>query len=217
MARDVEDRLIRLLAEARDGRDDALEELLAKLYPALLRYAYAHVARERDASDLAADLTQDTLIRIVRGLDGCLAATDAQLIAWALSILRNRIVDYFRDSAARPRVPLDKDHPDGSHVHRRSTDDADGPWGRGRTVLRDIIRDSTANLSPAAVRLLDLRFTSGASWSQVAMELGCERVAARRRFHRLRDSLRRTILQRVGALSPEDQSAALMILHREPR
>jgi RNA polymerase sigma-70 factor (ECF subfamily) len=216
MARDVEDRLIRLLAEARDGRDDALEELLAKLHPALLRYAYAHVAREREASDLAADLTQDTLIRIVRGLDGCHAATNAQLIAWALSVLRNRIVDYFRHSAAHPRIPLDDDHPDGSQVHRRSTDEAEEPWERGRTVLRNIIRDSTANLSPAAVRLLDLRFGYGASWSQVATELGCERVAARRRFHRLRDSLRRTILQRVGTLGPEDRNAALMILHREP-
>jgi RNA polymerase sigma factor (sigma-70 family) len=216
MPGDKTGRLTYRLAEARAAVEGALEEILGTLHPILLRYALARLSRVDEPAQLAHDLTHDALIAIIDNLQMCQASTDSQLIAWALSILQNRINDHFRAALKARRirfeltvVPL-HDESSGADVT------LDRDLIRGRRVLRRIVRDVVDELPPSRLHLLRLRVNDGTQWRQIAAEFGIGRDAARRRFHRLQAFLRKAILKRVAGLAPRERKAALKAIREDP-
>jgi RNA polymerase sigma factor (sigma-70 family) len=216
MPDDQKGRLTLRLAEARAGAEDALEDLLRCLHPILLRFAHYRLSDENEASELARDLTQDTLVAIIQSVGSCEAETNAQMIAWAQSILQNRINDHFRAGARAARIQSElvvhllHDEPpaeDEKAARERAL---------GRRVLRGIVQDVVDQLPPSRLRLLHLRVSSGAQWAQIAAEFGIERDAARRRFHRLRAYLRKAILKRLAGLEPRKRKAAQKVIREDP-
>lgn len=86
------------LDAARRGDRDAVADVVAALQPHLWRFI---AALERD-TEAVADLTQETLVKVLRGLAGFRG--DARLRTWAFAIARNVVRDHQRSIARRPRL-----------------------------------------------------------------------------------------------------------------
>jgi len=69
------------------GRLAALEDLILTLYPGVLGYVSLRVARFTDAREIAEDVTQDVMTRLIVSLQSCRATTDAAVRAWATSAI----------------------------------------------------------------------------------------------------------------------------------
>ena len=209
--------LSRNLSRARTGDEEALEALLHLLRPVLLRYARAQLFLDPEAEETARDLAQEALVRIVLGLRHCRAEADNQVIAWALAIIRNLCVDYFR-TAHVPTFRLSQLLDDDSFVREDFLTSGAGREspraGPGRRVLRRVLDEVLGTLPASALRLLKLRVEEDMTWNQIACELGLTRSAAKRRFQRMQARVRADAFLRIEGLTNRDRAAALRYLRR---
>ncbi|GLU45664.1 sigma-70 family RNA polymerase sigma factor [Nocardiopsis ansamitocini] len=86
-----------LAMAARDGAEDALERLVAETRADVTRF----IARMADPLWVE-ELTQETFIRVLRGLPRFAGRSSAR--SWLLAIARYTVVDRYRSAAARPRT-----------------------------------------------------------------------------------------------------------------
>jgi RNA polymerase sigma-70 factor (ECF subfamily) len=205
------------LSRAKEGQEDALEELLARLHPILLRYASSQLRPAPDVDALAQDLVQEALIRIARSLGQCQATTDGPILTWALTIIKNICIDHFRSRRAKAvpvRITPVLEQVLGELALHAWTE---GKANRGRQVVHRILREAVRALPRPARRLLRLRVLQELSWSEIGRELGISRVAAKSRFRRIRNALRAEALRRMERLEEGDRATALRFLERQYR
>ena len=91
-----------LLLRARDGDQEACNELCARYLPRLRRWAHGRLpgwARQHLDTE---DIVQDTLMRSVRRLDGFTPEHDRAFCAYLCEALRNRLRDAVRRATRRP-------------------------------------------------------------------------------------------------------------------
>ncbi|MFC6005349.1 sigma-70 family RNA polymerase sigma factor, partial [Streptomonospora nanhaiensis] len=87
--------LTRLALDAVDGGDGAVEQLVRRLRPDVARF----IGSMSDPM-LVEELTQETLIRALRGLPRFAARSSVR--SWILSIARHTVVDRYRAASSRP-------------------------------------------------------------------------------------------------------------------
>ncbi len=80
-----------LVAKAQRGDRDALEALVTVLEPNV----YGYLLRKLDDEHLAQDLTQEVLLRVVRGLSGY--RPEKPVESWVITIAANLCRDYYRN------------------------------------------------------------------------------------------------------------------------
>jgi RNA polymerase sigma factor (sigma-70 family) len=155
-----------------------------------------------DGEDLADDVAQETLIRIVSRLDACRASVDLQVLAWALAIARTRLADHLRVVLADVERMNDETTSIASPTASASTpSSALGVLGRlVRKVVRTLPEDTRL--------LLDLRVTQGETWPSIARLLGTSAAGAKRRFQRAQTRLQREINEQAARL-PANQKKAV--------
>jgi RNA polymerase sigma-70 factor, ECF subfamily len=102
-----------LLTRARNGDNQALEDLLARYVPVLSRWAAGRLPiPARDLFDTS-DLVQETLIGTFKRLEGFEHRGEGALYAYLRQAVLNRIRDELRKAQRRPeRVELDEGQPD---------------------------------------------------------------------------------------------------------
>lgn len=129
-----------LAASARVGNRDAMERLARRWHPKLMAHAY----RLTGESDLAADVTQDAWMAIMKGIHG-LNDTDA-FAAWAFRIVTHRVARMIRHrqrqragDAALSREPAPENDPG-----RAGETSADVQ--RVRAAMEKLPRDQRATL-----------------------------------------------------------------------
>jgi RNA polymerase sigma-70 factor (ECF subfamily) len=107
---------VRLLEQARDGDEAALNRLLQRYLPRLSRWASGRLPRwARDMSDTD-DLVQDTLVRTVRAVPTFEHRGDGALQAYLRQAILNRVRDELRRHHRRPAAgSIQDDLPDTSH------------------------------------------------------------------------------------------------------
>src|SRR5688572_26829321 len=103
------DSTLSLLTRARNGDDQALEDLLGRYLPALSRWATGRLPiPARDLVDTS-DLVQETLIATFKRLDGFEHRGEGALYAYLRQAVLNRIRDELRKARRRPeRIDLDE-------------------------------------------------------------------------------------------------------------
>lgn len=101
-----------LLLRARDGDEDARNELCARYLPRLRRWAHGRLPRwAREHLDTE-DIVQDTLMQSVRQLDAFTPQHERAFCAYVSQALRNRLRDAVRHAMSRPAgYSLSDDHP----------------------------------------------------------------------------------------------------------
>jgi RNA polymerase sigma-70 factor (ECF subfamily) len=159
-----------LVRAARDGRSDALEELVERHHGAVYRMVFGILG---DA-DEASDATQETFMRAIRALSRFRG--EARFKTWLLTIASNSARGMHRRRERRREKPLD----DALAVPAAVRDGADAvaeaqEFERARTLLQRL---------PEKQRLaVQLRTQEGLSFKEVAEIIGSSEGAARVNYH----------------------------------
>lgn len=153
-----------LIAKARAGDTPAGQRLLARLLPALRRWArHRFPARLRDARDTD-DLVQDVLLRAFRRIDSFENRGEGAFLAYLRQILLNAVKDEARRADRAPRaLPLDDNLPDSA------------PSAVERAIGADQLRrfeDALATLPEEQQQAVILRVEFGYTHAQIAEALG---------------------------------------------
>ena len=180
------DEFTRLLQAAAGGAQDAVDQLLPRVYEELRQLAGACMANERpDLTLQATALVHEAYLRLVRqetvGFSG-----RAQFFAAAATVMRRILVDHARAKCRGKR---------GGDAVRVTLDEALAVFEDSVPDVSDLDEALTelAEIDPRKARLVELRFFAGVKMEEAAQVLGVTTRTAERdwRFARawLRDRL----------------------------
>lgn len=201
--------LIDLAAKAEHGDARALDALCRRLWDPLRRYLAKRLQGDPAARERAEDLTQDVLLRVVSHLDGLAATTDAEFRAWVLAIARRRFIDYLRQDKRDPmRTASPLGRPPAADRVRR-------PGPVDLALFRALTR-AQGKLPDETTEIFWRRLVSGAPWAEIGQALEISEGAAKRRFQRGQQRLRRLLLDELDDLDEELRADILERL-RHPR
>jgi RNA polymerase sigma-70 factor (ECF subfamily) len=163
-----------LIEQGRRGDARALGRLVDRHYPVVYRVAVSVVSDP----DLAADVTQDTVLKAVRGLDRFRG--DAAFRTWLLSIAYNEAKAALRRRGRKKETPLEDAAPVAS-AGRSPEEEAvtSREAARARAMLEEL---------PEKQRLsVALRIDEGLSFREIGELIGSSEGAARvNYFHGIR-------------------------------
>lgn len=206
--------LVALAARARSGDEQALERLLAAVHVHIRRYFRFWLYRRNDWEETVEDLAQEALIKVARGIAGCTAVTDTQLITWCCAVSQNVGVDYLR--ATRNEWELM-----AIRVDMAKIEDLDSDWRQGEievdtgmSIMLRILRDVHAAENDETQQLLWHRLERENEWSETGSALGIAHTAAKRRFQRAQSRLRYAVLEKLIALPPDELGAVRRWMER---
>jgi RNA polymerase sigma-70 factor (ECF subfamily) len=159
-----------LVARARAGDPEALDQLVARHHEAAFRVALVILGSEADAADAA----QEGMVRALRALSGFRG--DASFRTWLLAIVANEARSAMRRSSRRREAPLDDELP---------------AQGGGEAVVEAIdLQRATARARALLARLpekqrlaVQLRVDEGLSFREVGEVIGSSEGAARVNYH----------------------------------
>jgi len=158
-----------LIARARTGDADALNELCARYLPRLRTWAHGRLpAYARGALDTH-DLVQDTLTAVIQRLGTFEPRHEGAFQAFLRTALLNRVRDQIRWAQRRPMDLLSSDRP------------ADGPSPIDEAIGAEALERYEAalrRLRPAERQAIIARIELGLPYSEVARTLGKPTVAA---------------------------------------
>jgi RNA polymerase sigma factor (sigma-70 family) len=150
-----------LVLGAKQGRRDALEALLARYRPRLIRWAAGRLPRSARSLLDTGDLVQETLIRAVENIASIEAQRPGTFEAYVRQAVLNRIRDQVRWARRRAgSEPISESHADQA------------PSPLEEAIGADVVRryeDAMALLSEEEQQLLHLK---------IELDLGYEEIAA---------------------------------------
>jgi RNA polymerase sigma-70 factor, ECF subfamily len=170
-------RLRHLATRAQRGDREAFRELYRELFPLVSRYIGRRVIVKSDAEDLIST----TFERMLAGLSGL---DPKRVVAFALGIARNAVIDHFR--LRRPAAPLE------AAAAVPATGDPLGQLS-AREGLH-ALSAAFAHLTDDERELVSLRFGDGLRHAEIAALLGLSEPAVRQRLSRAVRELRATAL-----------------------
>ncbi len=160
---------VELLARARAGDADALNDLCARYLPRLQKWAHGRLpAWARGALDTH-DMVQDTLAQVVQRLGSFEPRHDGAFQAYLRQALLNRVRDQMRWAQRRPTDALATDHV------------AEGPSPIEEAIGSEALARYEAalqRLKPTDREAIIARIELGHAYTEVARALGKPSVAA---------------------------------------
>ena len=174
------------LQALREGRDSALDELIARWQRPLFAFAWRYLQNQTDAHDLVAE----TFVRLHQQRDRL--RPDANLSAWLFTTLSNLCHNHYRWRRRHPTVSLDAplDGPDHS-AHEIVPSDCLAP----DAALEH--NESCAAVRAAVDRLphdlkttLLLHYYEQLSYREIGAVVGCAERGVETRLYRARQHLR---------------------------
>jgi RNA polymerase sigma-70 factor (ECF subfamily) len=178
----------KLVLAARAHAPEALDSLIARHYPPIVRY----LTRLSGDADLAGDLAQDTFLHAVSAL-GQLSDT-SDFTPWLYSIARNRWYSLLRWRRLRRGVSLEwlaqHARADAGHAEQRGIEEQDE---------RELVQQVFDGLGCASREALYLRHEAGCSAPQIAAILGISTYAAEKRLTRAERRFRE-LYQRMNSV-----------------
>ncbi len=183
--RDAEsNRAMELLAHARGGDTDAMNELISLIYPELKTRAYWLMSGERRGHTFGrsgSELVQRVLEKMVGAADGMLNAAENEeaLIALLTWHMRNILVDYARSRTAGKRPSPTR------RVEFEKTERTAGSMVHIDTVL--IVNQALMKLTredPQAAKAVELRYFVDFTNAEAAACLGLSEAKFRRELKR---------------------------------
>ena len=185
------DRLVSLIRQSRKGNTESLEELLATVRPRIRCLAQqrldgkAHLKARFDASDV----TQATLIDVVRDLGTFLGTTDVEFLSWLRRILERNVIDIVREHLeaekrdARKENSLNDSSAGGTPLAQRVSVAAETPsWGLMRNEERSLVQQALSDLPDELSEVIRLKDIDGLSMPEIATRLGYNLRTAYRRY-----------------------------------
>jgi RNA polymerase sigma-70 factor (ECF subfamily) len=160
---------VELLARARGGDEEALNDLCARYLPRLQKWAHGRLPSwARGALDTH-DIVQDTLAQVIQGLGSFEPRHDGAFQAYLRQALLNRVRDQMRWAQRRPTDALASNRPD------------EGPSPIEEAIGSEAVARYEAalqRLKPSDREAIIARIELGHSYPDVARALGKPTVAA---------------------------------------
>ncbi len=189
-----------LLANARQGDDEALGELWQQLRHYLLLTADRGLGRGLRAKLGASDIVQQSLLEAQRDFAGFTGDSEDELRAWLVKLVKHNLIDAGRRYGGTQQRDLTRE------VWIDVTNKQREIPGRDKTassLMRRHERDeqllrAVARLPERRRRIIELRHRRGLSFAQIGDELGISEVAARKLCSRAVEELRRSLSARYG-------------------
>jgi len=177
-----------LLQSAQHGDAAASAELFERLAPRVLPIVRVRMGARLRAALESGDILQEALVEALRGLDRFEMREESSLIRWLAKLVDHRIsarAAYLNAAKrAEPAAPLDgrEEGGDGARIE---------PPARTVTPSLDLrsrerdgaVQEALAELPEHQREVVLLRDYAGASWEDVARELGYPSAAAARMMH----------------------------------
>ena len=182
-----------LLARARAGDREALGELVTRYQEPLLRVVRIRLGPGMRRWLESGDIVQETFQALLRDLGRLELEHGEDLVQWLARVATNRIRDQHDRMRAQKRDP-EREHaledaaesqsaPAPGLVTGIAAADTAPPDGAMRREVRAILDEAIASLSQEYREAIVLRDYCGASWEQVARDLGRESVHAAQQLH----------------------------------
>ena len=189
-----EDRTSKLLADARAGSEDAINDLLNRQRNVLRRQVQLRLDKRIRRRVGVSDIVQDVLIEANRRLDGYLANPKMPFSLWLRQMARDRMIDAHRRHRLTAKRSVDKEQPLMSPANLdRSSMELDPelidpePTPAAAATMKEVSRRVTASmqlLEDVDRDVITLRHFEHLTNSEVAERLGVSEPAASMRYLR---------------------------------
>ncbi len=194
---DDDARDLALVERIRAGDPDAWGELLSSYQDRL----YSICVRMVHDRELARDLTQDAMVKIIQGLEGFDAR--AKLSTWMIRITMNVCLSKLRSEKLRRHASLEQlraggDFPDRERMIAVGRE-PDPTRGVSQEEGRDMLARALQEISDEHRAILVLRDMRGLDYDQIAQVLGIAVGTVKSRLFRARSALRDELERLEGA------------------
>lgn len=188
-----------LVARAQAGDTDALELLLERYQPRLLRFGLRMCRHAEDAEDIV----QESMIAATRTLSKFRG--EATFSTWLFTIARSFCLKKQRRSKFAPEYvgSLDQLQDEGAELAATSVSPEEAATA---TELDQALQAALLTLPPEPREVLILRDVEGLSAAEVAGVTGLSVSAVKSKLHRARATLRRQVQPLLGDLNPPARS-----------
>jgi RNA polymerase sigma factor (sigma-70 family) len=202
--------LVYLAQAALAGDDDAMGQLLEELHVELNRYLRRWLSHWREGDEHAAEIAQEALVRVAHGLHSFHGRTNGQLVTWARAIAVNLASDRARQTRDEWDVVVFDEELDELEVEDPTSWNGDDAAGsQGKQVMLRLLGEALEGASEEAQALFWHRLVQGDDWAEAGAAFNLAHTAAKRRYQRLQERLRATVLRRIAELPPEESAAVL--------
>jgi RNA polymerase sigma-70 factor (ECF subfamily) len=175
-----------LLEAAQAGDDAALEALLSRYQPQILRFSLKMCRVREDAEDVL----QETLLSVARSLRGFRGASS--VTTWLYTIARSFCIKKRRKRKGEPEVELSLEGQAPTVLE--VPDHAPGPDTLAeRREIGAALEDAIGTLGPGYREVLVLRDVEGLTAPEVAEVTGLTVEAVKSRLHRARAAVRQRL------------------------
>lgn len=161
------------------------QELYAVLVRRHQEMLYRHAFWAVHDADVAADLTQDSLVKAYTSLATC--EDPSRFSAWVYRILRNRCMDYLKSSRRRD-IPLDL-------APEMTTGETDAERAIEKAELQDAIARALAALPEGQREAFVLKHVEDLSYEEMSERLGVGVSALKMRVMRAREALQAALAE----------------------
>ena len=199
---------LNLLARVRQGDDQAIEELLARHRPLLLRFVGLRLDTRLNPRLDPSDVVQEAQLEVARQIRDYLRREPMPFWLWLHRTTYQNLVRLRRVhvGAARRSVERELALPDASSILLARKLFADNPWPGQQLVdeeIRSRVREALTRLDEIDSEVLQLRAFEGLENDEVAQVLGLPPGTASKRYGRALLRLR----QALAATSPPESGA----------
>jgi RNA polymerase sigma-70 factor (ECF subfamily) len=95
----------KIVSEILNGDEGAFNEFYEEYFPRVYKYAYKRVK----SKEAAEDLTSETFVKVLKGLNDFEVRDYGSLDVWIYKIERNAIRDWFRKNIGRETLPFEEE------------------------------------------------------------------------------------------------------------
>jgi RNA polymerase sigma factor (TIGR02999 family) len=176
-----------LLARMRQGDASAKEDLFARCYPDLKRFAHMRLtAAQRSGTLDTTSLVHEVFLKL-SGMGAVAAASREHFMAYAATTMRSIIIDAVRARMAEVRG--------GGAMHLSLDTDLGDRLAKSEENLLDIhgALDQLAEVDPRLVQVVEMRYFAGFTEQEIATSLGVTERTVRRDWQRARALLAATL------------------------
>lgn len=212
--------LMPLMQQVRAGGPSyrsAVPMVIRHVEPAIRDFVRQRARHTRHDDSFVDDVVQDALGLVAIRVHQCRATTNRETMGWMLSVARTAMADALRREGPRT-VSLEGARFDS--VGSLSLDESIGrrPAGSpGLEILLRVVVEVSSELSTADATLLWLRLIAEEKWAAIGAALGISATAARRRFQRTQQSMRRRVHDALRFMPLAARRSAQEWLSKHPK
>ena len=168
-----------LILKAQKGEKEAFQDLIVFYYPYVSKFLY----KLTHDSSLSEDLTQDTFVKLIRGIDRFDVRKKAAFSTWVMTIAKNCYLDSLRRSKPETLSFEEQDLPSSFDVQGRVLD----------RMQAEKLKRVLESLPPEQAAAIRLKYCERQTLREIADRFSCDPKTVKSRIHNGMTKLRKKL------------------------